>query len=247
MLNVASTFLPRIIHYSICRCPLALFRRITRMRMSFFAVRSRRFLVVISRVIVQFLSKLLERVVSVQLTHYLSLAGRLPLPQSAYRKFHLTKVALALLKVLTDLIDAIDVGDHASLCLLDLSAAFDTVDHDALTKRLTRTYGLRPTALDWLRSYLLDRRQSVFYDGVSSSVSRLVCGVPQGSVLGPPLFLLYTTDVGELAASLGLSSHFYADGSQLYTWGHPSPDGLQQSRMELVLQTVPKSTQPIIY
>src|SRR6218665_3982942 len=105
--------------------------------------------------------------------------------------------------------------------------AFDTVDHDVLVERLARTYGLRSTALDWLRSYLLDRRQSVFYDGVSSSVRRLLCGVPQGSVLGPLLFLLYTADVGELAASLGLSSHFYADDSQLYTWGQPPSDGLQ--------------------
>ena len=87
--------------------------------------------------------------------------------QSAYRKFHSTETVL--LKVVTDLIEAIDAGDHALLGLLDLSAAFDTVDHDVLVKRLTRTYGLRSTALDWLRSYLLDRRQSVFYDGVSSS------------------------------------------------------------------------------
>src|SRR6218665_2331508 len=59
----------------------------------------------------------------------------------------------------------VDAGDHALLGLLDLSAAFDTVDHDVLVERLARTYGLRSTALDWLRSYLLDRRQSVFYDG----------------------------------------------------------------------------------
>src|SRR6218665_1480677 len=183
-----------------------------------------------------FLSKLLKRVVSVQLTDYLSSAGLLPGHQSAYRKFHSTETALH--KVATDLIEAIDAGDHALLGLLDLSAAFDTVDHGVLVERLARPYGLRSTALDWLRSYLLDRRQSVFYDGVSSSVRSLVCGVPQGSVLGPLLFLLYTADVGELAASLGLSSHFYADDSQLYTWGHPSSDGLQRRRMELGVEQI---------
>src|SRR6218665_1141465 len=89
------------------------------------------------------------------------------------------------------------------------------------------------TALDWLRSYLLDRRQLVFFDGVSSSVRHLVCGVPQGSVLGPLLFLLYTADVGELSASLGLSSHFYVDDSQLYT-----SDGLQKRRMEFGVEQI---------
>jgi len=165
-----------------------------------------------------FFSKLLERVVSVQLTDYLSSAGLLPVHQSAYRKFHSTETAF--LKVVTDLTEAIDAGDHALLGLLDLSATFDTVDHDVLIECLVRTNGLHLTALDWLRSCLLDRQQSVFYDGVSSSVRCLICGVPQGSLLGPLLFLLYTADVGELAASLGLSAHFYANDSQLYTWGH---------------------------
>src|SRR6218665_8819 len=87
-----------------------------------------------------FLSKLLERVVSVQLTGYLSSLGLLPVHQSAYRIFHSTEIAL--LKVVTVITEAIDAGDHALLGLLDLSAAFDTVDHNVLAERLSRTYGI---------------------------------------------------------------------------------------------------------
>jgi len=91
----------------------------------------------------------------------------------------------------TGIIEAIDAGDHALLGLLNLSAAFDTVDRDVLVERLSRTYGIRSTALDWLRSYLCDRRQTILFDGVFSTVRSLSCGVPQGSVLGPLLLLLY--------------------------------------------------------
>jgi len=93
-----------------------------------------------------FLSKLLERVVSLQLTDHLASAGLLPVHQSAYREFHSTETAL--LKVVNDFIEAFDAGNHALLGLLDLSAAFDTVDHDVLVERLERTYGIRSVAID---------------------------------------------------------------------------------------------------
>ena len=110
-----------------------------------------------------FLSKLLERIVSVQLTEYLLSAGLLPVHQSAYRMFHSTETAL--LKVVTDIAEAIDAGNHALLGLLDLSAAFDTVNHDVLAERLSKTYGIHSTALDWLRSYLCNRRQTISSTG----------------------------------------------------------------------------------
>src|SRR6218665_982303 len=151
-LRPASTCLPRtLLRCSTCRCHLALFRRITKMRTSFLALRSRRFLVEILLVIDRYLiCRFFPSYLSVQFTEYLSSAELLPVHQSAYRKFHSTETAL--LKVVTDLIQAIDAGDHALLGLLDLSAAFDTVDHDVLVEHLARTYGLRSTALDWLRS-----------------------------------------------------------------------------------------------
>src|SRR6218665_1808283 len=114
-----------------------------------------------------FLSKLLERVVNVQLAEYLSLADLSPVHESAYWKYLSTETAL--LKVVTDLTEAIDAGAHALLGLLDLSAAFDTVDHDFLAERLSKTYGTRSTALDWLRSHLCDRRQTILSNGVFSA------------------------------------------------------------------------------
>src|SRR6218665_1404406 len=145
-LRPASTCLPRtLLCCSTCRCHLALFRRITKMRTSFLALRSRRCLVEISRVIDRYrICHFFPSYSSGSSVSSLSSAGLLPVHQSAYRKFHSTETAL--LKVVTDLIEAIDAGDHALLGLLDLSAAFDTVDHEVLVERLARTYGLRSTA-----------------------------------------------------------------------------------------------------
>ena len=77
-------------------------------------------------------------------------------------------------------------------------------------------------ALDWFCSYLTDRKQSVQFNGDVSTVRTLKFGVPQGLVIGPPLFILYTADLGKLVDSCSLSSHIYADDSQLYAAGRPS-------------------------
>jgi hypothetical protein len=92
-----------------------------------------------------FVSKLLERVVQHQLQHYLDTAGLLPHFQSAYRKGHSTETAL--MKIYNDTLIAADNGDMSALCMLDLSAAFDTVDHEILLNRLEIKFGIRNTAL----------------------------------------------------------------------------------------------------
>src|SRR6218665_350451 len=94
-----------------------------------------------------------------------------------------------------------------------------------------RTYGIRSTALSL-------RQPTILYDGVLSTICSLCCGVPQGSVLGLLLFLLYAAALGQIAASLGQSSHFYADDSQLYTWDPPSTVPQQRRRMELGVERI---------
>ena len=119
--------------------------------------------------------------------------------QSAYRSNHSTETTV--LKVLSDAYAAADNKDVTLLCLLDLSAAFDTVDHSLLLARLRHTYGLRGTVLDWFQSYLSDRSQVVSYNGQTSAATTVCFGVPQGSVLGPNLFILYSAEVIAIAGS----------------------------------------------
>ena len=124
----------------------------------------------------------------------------------------------ALLRVVNDLLQASDSGRVSILSLLDLSAAFDTIDDNILITRLHSTFGCSGMVLDWFISYLSCRTQSVFV-GHESTPSVLKCGVPQGSVLGP---LLFTHPLSSVICQSGLSYHFFADDSQLHKSSVPS-------------------------
>jgi len=165
-------------------------------------------------------SKILERLVARQLLAHFNKSSLLPRLQSAYRAFHLTETAV--LKVLSDVLLAIDAGDLSALVLLDLSAAFDTVDHDILFRRLQTLYGLSGSVLLWVRSYLVPRYQSVRTGSTSSFPTLIMCGVPQRSVLGPILFLLFTADLIQLIQDHGLRRHLFADDTQIYGFCRPS-------------------------
>jgi Reverse transcriptase (RNA-dependent DNA polymerase) len=148
-------------------------------------------------------SKLLERLVANQLVSYLSINQLLPPNQSGFRTGHSTESAIT--KVLSDLLDAVDRGDSAVFGLLDLFAAFDTVDHAILLDRLRITFVVRDAALGWFRSYLSGRLQFVCCCRSTSGPADVVCDVPQGSVLGPILFIMYTVDLSDIVAAHGLS------------------------------------------
>ena len=166
------------------------------------------------------MSKLLERLVARQLMEFLSAHDLLPPLHSGFRAGHSTEAAL--LRVLSDILQAVDRGDVAALILLDLSAAFDTVDHDILLQRLQLSFGIDGTAHRWFTTYLTGRSQCVRRGHNMSAVSRLQCGVPQGSVLGPILFVLYTADLISLVENSGLLPHLYADDTQVYGSCRPS-------------------------
>ena len=137
--------------------------------------------------------------------------------QSAYKSFHSTETAL--LSVQNDIYMEMEKGNVTALTLLDLSAAFDTIDHDIMLNRLTDWFGIEEVPLRWLISYLKNRSQSINIKGTFSIPLTLLFGVPQGSVLGPLLFILYTTPLSKLLLnSKDINHHLYADDTQVYTY-----------------------------
>ena len=143
--------------------------------------------------------------------HYLTLFNPL---QSAYRKFHSTETVF--LSLHDHLIHAVGQQHVTCLCLLDLSAAFDTIDHTILLECSSQWFGVHGTVLTWFRSYLSDRSFCVKCSGELSQPHHSCYSVPRGSVLGPLLFSLYTTPLRSLISSFGLNHHLYADDTQLF-------------------------------
>uniref|UniRef100_A0A8C5D126 Reverse transcriptase domain-containing protein n=1 Tax=Gadus morhua TaxID=8049 RepID=A0A8C5D126_GADMO len=167
--------------------------------------------------LLSFPSKTLERAVANQLSSYLSSNNLLDPHQSGFKKAHSTETAL--LAVTESLRAARASSLSMVLILLDLSAAFDTVNHQILLAAL----GIAESALSWFTSYLTKRTYQVTWNGSLSKPCTLETGVPQGSVLGPLLFSLYTRSLGSVIASHGFSYHCYADDTQLFL-SFPSSD-----------------------
>ena len=175
------------------------------------------------------LSKILEKVVLRKHLAHLQENNLCNPFQSAYRAGHSTETAL--LRVVNDLLNAMDEDKISVLLLLDLSAAFDTIDHQILLSRLGTVFGIRSTALRWFRSYLLDRNQCVVVNNSASSSSPVMFGVPQGSVLGPVLFVLYTTPLSDIIANHSVNYQLFANDTQLQK--STSPNDVQSLTHDL--------------
>ena len=110
-----------------------------------------------------------------------------------------------------------DTGLNTVLVLLDLTAAFDTIDYAILLDRLENRVGLSGTVLHWFRSYLCNRKYFVSMGDFKSDLVSMTCGVPQGSILGPVLFNLYMLPLGPNIQKNNVAYHSYADDTQLYS------------------------------
>ena len=183
-----------------------------------------------------FLSKTIERVVANQIYRFMAENQLFPAMQSAYRKYYSTETAL--IKVSNDILRAVDQKEEVVLVLLDLSAAFDTIDHNILLERMEKRFGFRGIALKWFKSYLEHRVQSVKIKHSISKPRHISYGVPQGSVLGPLLFLMYTSPTEDIVAEHGLNCMIYADDSQLYIKINSSDRMLGMERLKSCVNAI---------
>ena len=178
----------------------------------------------------------MERCVIDQLMEHIHANNLMETLQLAYRSHHSTKTAL--LKVKTDILKAMDNQEIACLVLLDLSAAFDMVNHKILLERLENYFRITGIALRWIESHLTNWLQRVVIGdmnmtGAKSDSISLKFGVPQGSVLGPILFTLYTSPHGQICSNK-VHYHLYVDDQQIYLSFKPGPMGEQSAQDDCI-------------
>ena len=169
--------------------------------------------------VIAHISKMFEHEVHKQLLHYMQVNNYINLDQSAYLKFHNTQTALH--RVTDDWIENICSNLYTGICSLDIKKCFDTIDHNILLKKLSY-YGIKNMALNWFQSYLTNRSQVVRCNGIQSDKEILNIGVPQGSILGPLLFVIFVNDISQ-HVHIGTAS-LYADDTLIYCDGTDAND-----------------------
>ena len=152
---------------------------------------------------IPYISKLIEKIVVKRIASYMESNGLNEKYQSAYRKNHGTETAL--IKIHNDILRSLDTRNGVILVMLDLSAAFDTIDHDVLLDRFRKRLGVEGDALMWLRDNHKGRTHSVHINSSTSNRLPLRFGAPQGSIMGPKDYKVYTLPVGEITRSHDLT------------------------------------------
>jgi retron-type reverse transcriptase len=173
-------------------------------------------------------SKIFERVIYNRLLSYINKFNILNDNQFGFRKDHSTSSAL--LQLYDKSSSAIDQNKFTIGIFLDLSKAFDTANHYILFEKLQH-YGIRGKALDWFKSYFSNRFQFVQYNGVCSQKMTIQCGVPQGSILGPLLFLFYINDICNVSTIFHMI--LFADDTNIFHSNQNLPDLINQVNSEL--------------
>ena len=173
-------------------------------------------------------SKILERLMYTRLLSFINKHNLLYKFQFGFRKGHSPN--LALICLVDRITAALENGDFVLGVFLDFSKAFDTVDHKILLKKL-EYYGIRGCALNWFKSYLENREQFVMYNGVASDYGKISCGVPQGSILGPLLFLIYINDLANVSDKL--FSLLFADDSNMFLTGKDVDSLIESMNFEM--------------
>ena len=163
---------------------------------------------------IPFLPKLIEKAANKQLQSYLKENDLYPPRQSAYRESHSCETVM--FNVINNIQKSVNEKKMVMLVLLDLSSAFDTIDQDILIFKLLHHFGISGTVLQWLQSYLKGRSFCVRIRNINGKQCLLIYGVPQGTVLGPLLFILYVHDIVSIGEKHGVLIDLYADDSQWY-------------------------------
>ena len=180
-----------------------------------------------------FIGKVIEKVVLKRLNLHMTENNLHDRMQSAYREQHSTETAL--MKVQHDIVHNLDSGHCVMLVLLDTSAAFDTINIDLLLNTLHQRFGIGGRAFDWFKSYLTGRSQRVAIGSSSSTTTPVYHGVPQGSVLGPVMFNVYTTPIADICKKHQVHYHRFADDIQLYVSYNPAEsEELNYAKLQLI-------------